>query len=94
MQAYSLGVFLPRYVLMTPAWYPANWWRVNDTECEPEVMETVLSRSLAFLHFDFLERNGNNSVISEDGLVSEVHVHTSCTVCIHACILVLSVNIA
>ncbi len=80
------GVYLPQHVLLTPAWYEDGWWRVNDTNCDPDVMETVLARSIAFLHFNFLDRNGTNNVTSSDGLVSvcvwSVCVECVCGVCV------------
>ena len=73
---------LPRYLLVTPAWYAQGWWRINDDtdySCSVHEREEVMSLTLGLLHFDFLAQLGD--INTDTGIVRIVlinnHNHTS-----------------
>ena len=76
VQAYKRNIRYPRYLLLTLGWYSQLWWRLEgegeNLNCTVEERESVLSSSLAFLQFSFL--NGTSEVdrnlVTTSGIVS------------------------
>ena len=68
-QAYQRGLRYPRHLLLTYGWYEHNWWLVEDQNfsCTAQERESVLSMSLSFLQFDFLE---DRNLTTDTGIVS------------------------
>ena len=61
---------LPRYLLVTPAWYDQGWWRVNDDtdySCSVHEREEVMSLTLGPLQIDFLAQLGD--INTDTGIV-------------------------
>jgi hypothetical protein len=56
---------------MTPGWYRRLWWRVDNENlsCTVEERETVLTSSLAFLHFRFLNETADANLTTMTGIV-------------------------
>ena len=71
MQAYEHGIQLPRYLLLTPGWYSRFWWRVEGEglSCTVQQREAVLTSSLAFLHFAFLDPETDGNLSTSTGIV-------------------------
>ena len=70
MKAYIRGIYLPRHVLLTNAWFRPYWWRAEGNyNCTVKQREMVLNRSIAFNPFSFINRNGTDDVVTTDGLV-------------------------
>ena len=56
-QAFDRGLRYPQYLFLTYAWYSDQWWEL-DTEnltCSADDRASVLPRTLALLHFDFIQ---------------------------------------
>ena len=61
---------LPRYLLVTPAWYDQGWWRINDDaiySCSVHEREEVMSLTLGLLNLDFLAQLGD--INTDTGIV-------------------------
>ena len=58
---------------MTPAWYAPKWWLKEDENysCTAAERESVLSNSLAFLHFKFLD-DDNLNFTTTSGMVGTI----------------------
>lgn len=48
MQAYKLDMTSAIFTWMFPGWFSADWWKVNDTSCDPEVMDTAVNGYIGF----------------------------------------------
>ena len=83
LQAYKKGIFFPKFLLLTLAWYEESWWKV-DTEnlsCTVDQREKVLESSLAFIHIEYLNeaehanRNTTTGIVSyESKMLSKVFI--------------------
>ena len=57
IQAYFRGIYRPRYLLLTVAWYSRFWWRVEGEglPCTANQRERVLLSTLGFTGTVFLD---------------------------------------